>query len=64
MYQLGIFEEKLSTVYVPIKLLLSLCENSLLKVPLYPLVTMSHDRIKVCQFVPPPPPPPTFILEW
>ena len=62
MYQLGIFEEKLSTVYVPIKLLLSLCENSLLKVPLYPLVTMSH-RIKVCQFVHPPPPP-TFILEW
>ena len=56
MYQLGIFEEKLSTVYVPIKLLLSLCENSLLKVPLYLLVTMSHDRIKVCQFVHPPPP--------
>ena len=56
MYQLGIFEEKLSTVYVPIKLLLSLCENSLLKVPLYSLVTMSH-RIKVCQFVHPPPPP-------
>ena len=55
MYQLGIFEEKLSTVYVPIKLLLSLCENSLLKVPLYLLVTMSHGRIKVCQFVHPPP---------